>query len=68
MKKIENTQCNKLKVVGATIGIMAVVGYFLAKEPAHKKTMAIAGAFMGLIISQGVLAMVVKEKPLTSKI
>jgi hypothetical protein len=62
MKKLKNTTTNKLLVIGGTIALTSAIGYYVGKKNGDEKTLMYAGAFVGLLISQGVIVNVVDVK------
>jgi hypothetical protein len=62
MKKLKNTTTNKLLVIGGTVALTSAIGYYVGKKNGDEKTLMYAGAFVGLLISQGVIVNVVDVK------
>lgn len=62
MKKLDNTTSNKLIIIGASVALTSTIGYFLGKKGGNQKTFMYIGAFLGLAISQGIIANVVRNK------
>ena len=62
MKKLKNTTTNKLLVIGGTVALTSAIGYYIGKKNGDEKTLMYAGAFVGLLISQGVVTNVVDLK------
>ncbi len=60
MTKLENTAGNKLKVAGASMIAFAIIGFLLGKG-SDKKSFAIGGLILGLLISQGIGSWIIKE-------
>lgn len=61
-KKLDNTTGNKLIVIGACVALSSAIGYYLDKKSGGGKTFMYTGAILGLFVSQGIIATVIKEK------
>lgn len=66
MTKLKNTATNKMIVLGSVVALGYIAGRIVAGQNIeHRSKLSLAGAFVGLLISQGVMSWVVepnKEK------